>query len=462
MAYRERGKPRVVIVGGGFGGLYAARALRNANLQITLIDWHNYHLFQPLLYQVATAGLSPNDIAYPIRGVLSRQNNTRVFMAKAVAVDVNARKVILHDGEVDYDYLVLATGATHSYFGQPEWETDAPGLKSIDDALEVRRRILCAFEKAERETDEAKRQALLTFVIVGAGPTGVELAGAIGEIACKVMARDFRNINPRDARIILVEARPRVLPSFPEGLSAKAETSLGKLCVEVRKNSPVTSIQPGVVVIGGEPVSAATVLWAAGVTASPLAWSLGVPLDRAGRVLVEPDLSIPGHPEAFVIGDLAAFVHQTGIPLPGLAPVAIQQARHVAKNIQRALTSQPCEPFRYVDRGSLATIGRAAAVADFGAVKLSGFFAWIAWLFVHILFLIGFRNRFIVLFEWAWAYVTLQRSARLITGDIDRLESTAPSLKDSAGDSQESQAAKTPAGGHYRENEQGTGQHEES
>lgn len=413
---QERGKPHVVIVGAGFGGLYAARALKHAPVQITLIDRHNYHLFQPLLYQVATAGLSPNDIAYPIRGVVSRQKNTHVFMAEVVAVDVNARKVILHDGEVSYDYLVLATGVTHSYFGHPEWETYAPGLKNIDDALEVRRRILYAFEKAERETEGAKRQALLTFVVVGAGPTGVELAGAIGEIACKVMARDFRNINPRDARIILVEAGARILPSFPEGLSAKAEASLRKLCVEVRKNSPVTSIQPGVVVIGGEPVAAATVLWAAGVTASALARSLGVPLDRVGRVLVESDLSIPGHPEVFVIGDLAAHIHQTGKPLPGLAPVAIQQGQHVAKNIQQALSGQPPNPFRYVDRGSLATIGRAAAVADFGVVKLSGYFAWIAWLFVHILFLIGFRNRFIVLFEWAWAYVTFQRSARIITG----------------------------------------------
>jgi NADH dehydrogenase len=428
-------KPEVVIVGGGFGGLYAARALRNADLLVTLIDRHNYHLFQPLLYQVATAGLSPNDIAYPIRGVVSRQKNARVFMAEAVAVDVNTRKVILHDGEVSYDYLVLATGVTHSYFGHPEWETYAPGLKSIDDALEVRRRILYAFEKAERETDGAKRQALLTFVVVGAGPTGVELAGAIGEIACKVMVRDFRNINPRDARIILAEAGPRVLPSFPEDLSARAEASLRKLCVQARKNSPVTSIQPGVAVIGGEPVAAATVLWAAGVTASPLVRSLSVPLDRAGRVLVERDLSIPGHSEVFVIGDLAADVHQTGKPLPGLAPVAIQQGQHVAKNIQRALRGQPHDPFRYVDRGSLATIGRAAAVADFGAVKLSGFFAWIAWLFVHILFLIGFRNRFIVLFEWAWAYVTFQRSARLITGDIHRIESVPVTLMSGAASS---------------------------
>ncbi len=416
-----RGEPHVVIVGAGFGGLYAARALKRAPVRITIIDRHNYHLFQPLLYQVATAGLSPGDIAYPIRGVVSRQKNTRVFMAEATVIDVEARKAILRDGEVSYDYLILATGASHSYFGHAEWEACAPGLKSVDDALEIRRRILVAFEKAERETDKAKRQALLTFVVVGAGPTGVELAGAIGEIACKVMAKDFRNINPREARIILVEAGPRVLPSFPEELSAKAEASLRKLCVEVRKDSPVASIQPGMVVAGNEPIPAATVLWAAGVTASPLARSLGEPLDRAGRVLVEPDLSISGHPEVFVIGDLAAFVHQTGQPLPGLAPVAIQQGRHTAKNILRRCQGLPTEPFRYVDRGILATIGRAAAVADFGTVRISGFLAWVAWLFVHIFWLIGFRNRFIVLFEWAWAYITFQRSARLITGDSERV-----------------------------------------
>ncbi len=421
---QQRGEPRVVIVGAGFGGLYAVRALKHAPVRITVIDRHNYHLFQPLLYQVATAGLSPNDIAYPIRSVVRRQRNTEVFLAEAIAVDVKARKLVLHDGKISYDYLILATGASHSYFGHPEWEVYAPGLKSIDDALQIRRRILFAFEKAERETDKAKRQALLTFVIVGAGPTGVELAGAIGEIACKVMARDFRNIDPRHARIILVEAGPRVLPSFPEDLSAKAEVSLRKLCVEVRKNSPVTSIQPRVVVIGNEQIPAATVLWAAGVIASPLAQSLGVPLDRAGRVLIEPDLSVPSHPEVFVIGDLAAFIHQTGKPLPGLAPVAIQQGRHAAKNILLRCQGLSSEPFRYVDRGALATIGRAAAVANFGVVKLSGFAAWIAWIFVHIFFLIGFRNRFIVLFEWAWAYITFQRSARLITGDGDKMFAT--------------------------------------
>ncbi|MDE2180184.1 MAG: NAD(P)/FAD-dependent oxidoreductase [candidate division NC10 bacterium] len=409
-------RPHVVIVGAGFGGLYAVRSLKDADVRITVIDRRNYHLFQPLLYQVATASLSPADIAYPIRGVLNSQKNTGVFLAEAIAVDVNTRKVILEDGETNYDYLILATGVCHSYFGHPEWEIYAPGLKDVDDALEIRRRILLAFEKAERETDEARRQALLTFVIVGGGPTGVELAGAIGEIACKVMVGDFRTINPQDARIILVEAGPRILPSFPEDLSAKAEASLRRLSVDVRKNFPVTAIKADAVVIRNEQIPAATVLWAAGVTASPLARSLGVPLDRAGRVLVEPDLSIPGYPEVFVIGDLAAITDHAGHQLPGLAPVAIQQGRHAVHNILRRCQGLPSEAFRYVDRGILTTIGRAAAVAEFGTVKLSGFLAWIAWIFIHIFFLIGFRNRFIVLFEWAWAYATWHRSARLITG----------------------------------------------
>jgi NADH dehydrogenase len=369
--------PHVVIVGAGFGGLYAARALQHAPVQITILDRHNYHLFQPLLYQVATAGLSPSDIAYPIRGTLSRQKNARVILAEAMEINVNAQKVILRDGEVSYNYLVLATGARHSYFGHSAWEPYAPGLKSVDDAVEIRRRILLAFEMAERETDKVILQRLLTFVIVGAGPTGVELAGAIGEIACKVMAEDFRNINPSHTRVILIEAGPRVLPSFPEDLSTKAEDSLRKLCVEVRKNSPVTSIQPAMVVIGEEQIPAATVIWAAGVEASPIARSLGVPLDRAGRVLVEPDLSVPGHPEIFVIGDLASFTHQAGKPLPGLAPVAIQQGRHAARNILRGSRKLPYKRFHYVHRGALATIGRSAAVPDFGAVRIYGFFAWI-------------------------------------------------------------------------------------
>jgi NADH dehydrogenase len=406
----------VVIVGAGFAGLYAARTLKRAPLRLTVIDRRNHHLFQPLLYQVATASLSPSDIAYPIRAVLRRQENTRVLLAEAVAIDTGTRRLILQDGELTYDYLILATGARHSYFGHPEWEAYAPGLKSIEDALETRRRILLAFERAERETDEARQQALLTFVIVGGGPTGVELAGAIAEIAYAVMVQDFRSINPKDARIILVEAGPRTLPFMPESLSLKAEASLRRLGVEVMKNSPVTSVREGIVVAGNQTIHASTILWAAGVTPSPLARSLGVPLDHIGRVPVQPDLSIPGYPEIFVLGDLAAFVDD-GVTLPGLAAVAVQEGRHAARNILRLCKELPSEPFHYVDLGTMATIGRAAAVANLRALKLSGFFAWVIWIFVHILLLIGFRNRFIVLFEWAWAYLTMERSARLITGD---------------------------------------------
>jgi NADH dehydrogenase len=413
--------PRVVIIGAGFGGLYAARALRHAPIEITLVDRRNHHLFQPLLYQVATAGLSPGDIAYPIRAVLSRQRNTRVLLAEAQAVDLEARKVILKDGSLDYDYLIIATGATDSYFGHDDWERLAPGLKTLEDALEIRRRILYAFELAEREGDEARRRALLTFVVVGGGPTGVELAGAIAEIARQVMVRDFRAIDPREARVILVEAGPRVLAAYPGDLSAKAEASLRKLGVEVWTSSPVTRIENGRVVAGGRDVSAATTLWAAGVKASPLAQSLGTKLDKSGRAIVEPDLSLPGHPETFVIGDLACFLQQTGKPLPAVAPAAIQQGRHAARNILHDLRGRPRVPFHYLDKGTLATIGRAAAVADFGFVKISGFFAWLAYLFVHLFFLIGFRNRFVVMFEWAWAYFTFERSARLITGDIDKV-----------------------------------------
>jgi len=408
-------RPRVVIVGAGFGGLYAAMALGRAPVQVTVVDRQNHHLFQPLLYQVATAGLSATDIAYPVRATLSRQANARVLMAEVDAIDVESRSVVLRDGRIGYDYLILAAGARHSYFGRPDWEQYAPGLKSLEDALAIRTRILLAFERAERESSEARRSELLTFVIVGGGPTGVELAGAIGEISRQVLVRDFRDIDPRSARVILVEAGPRVLPAFPPGLSAKAEASLKKLGVEVRTSLPVTSVGEGAIVAGGETIAAATVLWAAGVAASPLGRSLGTPLDRAGRVPVEPDLSLPGHPEVLVIGDLAAFRDETGQPLPGVAPVAIQQGRHAARVIQCSLNGAPRPGFRYHDKGTLATIGRAAAVADLGRIKLSGFPAWAAWLSVHIFFLIGFRNRFVVLFEWAWAYFTFQRSARVIT-----------------------------------------------
>ena len=413
-------KPQVVIVGAGFGGLNAALSLKHAEVDVTVVDRRNHHLFQPLLYQVATAGLSPGNIAYPIRAVLAKQQNARVLLEEVFAIDPASRKVKLRDGELKYDYLILATGARHAYFGHDEWAAYAPGLKSLEDALEIRRRILVAFEKAEREPDSARRNELVTFVIVGGGPTGVELAGAIAEISRNVMVRDFRVINPRDARIILMEAGPRILPTYPEQLSAAAESSLKKLGAEVHTNCPVTSVEPGQVMAGGKTVRAATILWAAGVAASPIAGSLGVELDKVGRVAVGPDLSIPGHPEIFVIGDLATFTHQSGKPLPGVAPVAIQQGRHAARNILHAIKGEPTEPFHYADKGNLATIGRASAVADLGRLKFSGLFAWLAWLLVHIFFLIGFRNRFIVLFEWAWAYFTNQRGARLITGDVDK------------------------------------------
>jgi len=429
-AMSSNDRPHVVIVGGGFGGLYAAQALRRAELQITLVDRRNHHLFQPLLYQVATAGLSPGDIAYPIRAILRKQQNTRVLLAEAVSIDTSTRTLHLKDDQLHYDFLVLAAGARHSYFGHDDWESQAPGLKDLEDALEIRRRILLAFERAERERDEAKRRAWLSFVIVGGGPTGVELAGAIAEIAKQVMVSDFRAISPQEARIILVEAGPRVLAAFPEELSVAAERALTKMGVEVRARCPVTAVESGWVEFGSERHSAATVLWAAGVSASPLATSLAVPLDRVGRVLVEPDLTIPGHPEIFVIGDLAAFAHQTGKPLPGVCPVAIQQGRHTARNILRACAELPREPFHYWDKGNLATIGRAQAVADLGRLRISGLVAWLAWLFVHIFFLIGFRNRFVVLFEWAWAYFTFQRGARLITGDIDKYP---PSVKPTDG-----------------------------
>jgi len=414
-------KVRVVIIGGGFGGLYAAKTLAKTAVRVTLVDRRNYHLFQPLLYQVATAALNPSDIAAPIRAVLRKQKNASVIMGDVTAIDVDRKIVTMADGELAYDILIVATGATHSYFDHPEWEENAPGLKTIEDALEIRRRVLRAFEAAERETDPERQKAWLNFVIVGAGPTGVELAGALSEIARQTMLRDFRRINPSSARVILVEGKERVLPPYPDSLSAKAAAQLRNLGVEVMTGAIVTRVNDHEVCIGDTTIPTRTVLWAAGVQASPLARSLGVPLDRAGRVIVEPDLSVPGHPDVFVIGDLAAAKNDDGSLVPGVAPAAIQEGTHTAKNVARILNGQPTLPFRYWDKGSLATIGRAAGVADFGRLKLSGFLAWFAWLAVHIFFLIGFRNRVLVILQWAWAYVTYQRGARLITGKVEPL-----------------------------------------
>lgn len=416
-------RPRVVIIGSGFGGLEAARRLRRAPVRVIVVDRRNHHLFQPLLYQVATAALSPSDIAEPIRRVLRHQANAEVLLADATGIDVAARTVSLADGVLAYDYLILATGASHSYFGRDDWARFAPGLKSVEDALDIRRRILFAFEAAEREADPARRAAWLRFVVVGAGPTGVELAGALSEIARHALARDFRHIDPKQAHVILLEGTTRVLPSYDDDLSEKARDQLVRMGVDVRTGLMVTEIDDHGVFLGPERIEARTVLWAAGVVASPLAKTLGVPLDRAGRVLVEPDLTIPGHDEIYVIGDLA-HVEQEGSLVPGVAPAALQEARHAVANIFRSLENRPRLPFRYRDKGSLATIGRAAGVADLHVVKLSGWLAWVAWLFIHIFFLIGFRNRFIVLFGWAWSYFTYDRGARLITGSLKKLDRT--------------------------------------
>jgi NADH:quinone reductase (non-electrogenic) len=409
-------RPHVVVVGGGFGGLYAARVLAGRPVRVTLLDRRNHHLFQPLLYQVATAALNASDIAAPLRSVLRRARNVTVLLAEVERIDLAARRLTLDRGEIDYDALILAAGAGHSYFGHEDWEVFAPGLKTLEDALEIRRRVLLAYESAERELDGAEQKALLTFVVVGGGPTGVELAGALAEISRQTIARDFRVIDPTKARIVLVEGGARVLGSFPESLSRRAQDALQRIGVEVRTGVIVTRVTADAVWLGGEQIRARTVLWAAGVAAAPLARTLGVALDRSGRVHVESDLSIPGHPEAFVIGDMSVCRGPSGSPLPGLAPVAIQQGRRAADNALRRLGGQPTRAFRYRDRGSMATIGRAAAVAVVGGVQLSGLIAWLAWLFVHIMFLIGFRNRFLVLFEWAWAYLSWQRGARLITG----------------------------------------------
>jgi NADH dehydrogenase len=425
--------PHIVIIGGGFGGLHAARALRGADVRVTLLDRHNYHLFQPLLYQVATASLSPGDVASPIRWILRRQKNVRVLLAEARAIDPAQRRVLLdrsltdEPASVPYDYLIVAAGSAHAYFGHPEWAARAPGLKTLDDALEMRRRVLLAFEAAERETDLERQKRFLTFVIVGGGPTGVELAGALAEIARQSLRQDFRSIRPESARIFVLEGSPSLLANFPDRLRQAARRSLERLGVEVLTGSIVTGMdeegvtwqEAGPAAASGAPpgrhrIAAHTVLWAAGIAASPLAQSLGAPLDRAGRVPAEPTLQVPRHPEIFVVGDICA-LEQDGKPLPGVAQVAMQQGAHASRNILRAIVKQPLQPFRYRDYGTMAVIGRGSAVADIGAFEISGFFAWLFWLFLHIFWLIGFRNRIAVLGEWAWAYMTLQRRVRLIT-----------------------------------------------
>ena len=409
--------PHVVIIGGGFGGLWAARALRGAAVEVTLLDRRNHHVFQPLLYQVAMAVLSPGDIASPIRWILRQQRNVEVLLGEVSRIDADRRIVHLTDGaEIPYDYLIVAAGATHSYFGHDDWLPYAPGLKTLEDALEMRRRVLLAFERAERESDPQRQRALLTFVIVGGGPTGVELAGALAEIARLSLAKDFRHFDPSSSRIILIEGGPAVLPAFPAPLREAARRDLGRLGVDVRTNALVTRIGPGVVQAGEERIEAETVLWAAGVAASPLGASLGVPVDRVGRVLVQPDLTIPGHPEIFVIGDLASLAGPGGRPLPGVAQVAMQMGAHASRNIIRVMEGQPLRPFAYRNLGDMATIGRASAVANLPMIKLTGTIGWLAWLFVHILNLIGFRNRLVVMVQWAWSYFSYQRAIRLITG----------------------------------------------
>ncbi len=408
-------RPHVVIIGGGFGGLSAAKALRKADVQVTVLDRRNHHVFQPLLYQVATATLSPGDIAAPIRWILRHARNVRVLLGEAVRIDVAARRVELADGAVlHYDYLIVASGSSHAYFGHDEWEPFAPGLKTLEDAITIRRRILLAFEKAERETDPSRQRDLLTFVIVGGGPTGVELAGTLAEIARQTLRDEYRSIDTSHARIVLVEAS-RLLATFPESLQEAARRSLKRLGIEIKEGVAVTDIDAHGVMIGNERLDAGTIVWAAGVAASPLVKTLGVPLDRAGRVLVEPDLSIPGHPEVFVVGDVAAFLHQGGKLLPGVAQTAMQAAAHAAKNIIRRERGEPTLPFVYRNLGNMAIVGRGSAVADLPWARFSGVLGWLSWLFLHIVMLIGFRNRIVVLIEWAVAFLTFQRGARLIT-----------------------------------------------
>jgi NADH:quinone reductase (non-electrogenic) len=425
----QQNLPHVVIIGGGFGGIAAARAFRNQAMRVTVIDRRNHHLFQPLLYQVATAALNPSDIASPIRRILRRQKNASVILGEAASIDRERKIVHLADGEVAFDYLIVATGATHSYFGNDNWSEAAPALKTLEDAVEIRRRVLIAYEAAEREVDETEIRGWLTFVIVGAGPTGVELAGALAEISRRVLERDFRKIDPSRARIILIEAGPRVLPAMSPESSVRALKQLQRLGVEVILNSAVSHIDDREVAHALGRIDTRTAIWAAGVAASPLGKTLGAETDRAGRVVVNQDLSVQGAQSVFVIGDLAS-IKCDGKPVPGLSPAAIEEGRHAAQNILRMIRREATIPFRYWDKGTLATIGRAAAVADIGRVHLSGLIAWLMWLFVHIFFLIGFRNRFLVISEWAWMYVRNDRGARLITGDVEPLLERGERLED--------------------------------
>jgi NADH dehydrogenase len=421
--------PHVVIIGGGFGGIAAARVFRNRPVRLTVIDRRNHHLFQPLLYQVATAALNPSDIASPIRRILRRQKNASVILGEAVSIDREHKIVHLADGEVAYDYLIVATGSTHSYFGNDQWSEAAPGLKTVEDAVEIRRRVLVAYEAAEREVDDSEVLGWLTFVIVGAGPTGVEMAGALAEISRRVLERDFRRIDPSRARIILIEAGPRVLPAMSPESSVRALAQLQHLGVEVILNSAVSHIDDRNVVHALGSIDTRTAIWAAGVAASPLGKTLDAETDRAGRVVVNQDLSVPRADGVFVIGDLAS-IKSDGKPVPGLSPAAIQEGGHAAKNILHLIRGEPTKPFRYWDKGTLATIGRAAAVADIGKLHVSGLIAWLMWLFVHIFFLIGFRNRFLVISEWAWMYLRNDRGARLITGDVEPLLERGERLED--------------------------------
>jgi NADH:quinone reductase (non-electrogenic) len=441
---------RIVIVGGGFGGLHAALALKRAAAQVTLVDRRNYHLFQPLLYQVATGGLSPANIAAPLRAVLRKQRNCDIVLDEVLGFDVPNRRVRLRNGGLDYDTLIVAAGSRTSYFGHNDWERLAPGLKSVEDATGIRRRILLAFEAADRESDPERRRQWLTFVLIGGGPTGVELAGALGEISRHSLRHDFRHIDPAESSVVIIEAEPRILGTFPEDLSAKATKALQRIGVTVRTQTRVTEIHADRVVLstptGTETLETRTVLWSAGVRASELATSLanatGCEADRGGRILVEPDFSIPGHPDVFVIGDMACYKHAGDRPLPGVAPVAIQEGKYVAKLIRRRLAGKTAKPFRYWDYGNLATIGRSAAVAQFGRLKFSGFIAWMLWLFVHLMKLVQFQNRVLVFVQWAWNYLTFNRAARLITGELPDL----PTRDDQPPANHEPHQTPSPAG----------------